>query len=198
MATIFTVHGTNASGPEEGTSWWQRGSPFQRHVRELVEPVSGELKFQPIVWDGENSESSRRHAANALLGFMRSAEQANEPYCVIGHSHGGSVIANALLQGVVRKNSFQGLKQWITVGTPFSWQAPWPASAVAAGTLPPCARITARPRVSSCQTSAIVRAARSRGCHPSSRSDRLCVTLLNRLLPVMPWTPGFAPVAIVE
>jgi len=37
MTTIITVHGTGATGPEEGEQWWQKGSSFEKHIRELVD-----------------------------------------------------------------------------------------------------------------------------------------------------------------
>jgi hypothetical protein len=58
MAKIITVHGTGATGPEEGYDWWQKGSLFEKHVRELVEAEVGTLKFQRLIWNGKNSEMS--------------------------------------------------------------------------------------------------------------------------------------------
>src|SRR5262245_62668225 len=53
VATIITVHGTNASGPEEGIKWWQKGSEFEKHIHELVESEDGShLTFQPHIWAG--------------------------------------------------------------------------------------------------------------------------------------------------
>jgi hypothetical protein len=66
MPTIVSVHGTFADGPEEGDQWWQRGSPFERHLLECVEAKEGILSFQPLLWDGRNSEVSRQKAAAAV------------------------------------------------------------------------------------------------------------------------------------
>src|SRR5262245_32626842 len=119
MATIITVHGTGATGPEEGNAWWQIGSPFETHVRELVEGDNGVLTFKPVIWDGENSESSRRVGGRKLFGTMSEAEKKGERYCLIGHSHGGSVISNALLLSTYKRQKLSGLARWITIGTPF-------------------------------------------------------------------------------
>jgi len=119
MATIITVHGTNATGPEEGDNWWQKGSEFERDIRELVESEDGQLKFEPHVWDGANSESSRRKAGEGLFRKILGLEDSHEAYCLVGHSHGGSVISNTLLKASAKKNPLEYLKKWITIGTPF-------------------------------------------------------------------------------
>ena len=98
MPTIISIHGTYASKPtEEGDEWWQRGSFFERHLRECVETEGGTLSFQPLRWDGENKESSRREAAKELVERCKALERSGERYFLIGHSHGGSIISNALL-----------------------------------------------------------------------------------------------------
>ena len=119
MATILTVHGTFASGQARGEKWWQEGSPFEAHLRELVEADSGELRWQPVIWSGLNSEASRRSAGAKLAEDMLALEERDEPYCVIGHSHGGSVISAALLECANRKNRLAHLGTWLTIGTPF-------------------------------------------------------------------------------
>ncbi len=119
MATIFTVHGTNATGPEEGNAWWQRGSEFEKDVRRYVESEDGHLNFEPHIWDGRNSENSRRAAARGLFERLSKCVNNSQMCCAIGHSHGGSVIASALIQASIRKASLNGLSRWITIGTPF-------------------------------------------------------------------------------
>lgn len=119
MATILTVHGTNASGPAEGEHWWQRGSPFEKHMREFVEGSDGRLEMVPVLWDGANSELSRQGAGSALLKELATLEAKKEPYCIIGHSHGGSIIATALIEAAHSNRPLNSLSRWITVGTPF-------------------------------------------------------------------------------
>jgi hypothetical protein len=118
VATIIAVHGTFATGPEDGESWWQRGGALERDIRDLVEADDSRLDFVPHVWDGQNSETSRRAAGQALLKRIATLEQTGQKYCLIGHSHGGSVIAAALLASG-RRNALPGLSRWLTVGTPF-------------------------------------------------------------------------------
>lgn len=119
MATIITVHGTNDSGPEVGDQWWQKSSYFDSHIRQLVDAGDDELNVEPLIWDGRNSESSRRAAATALCKVMAGLEARGEAYSIIGHSHGGTIIAAALVDTVVNRQKTDGLKSWITVGSPF-------------------------------------------------------------------------------
>lgn len=129
MATVVTVHGTFAH--EGGTAdalhigdgvepqWWQPGSAFEADLRSLVAGADGRLDFVPFAWSASNSEIDRRAAGSALLKVLRGLDQKGEPYAVVGHSHGGSVIASALIESVARKRPLSHLKKWITVGTPF-------------------------------------------------------------------------------
>jgi hypothetical protein len=129
MATIISVHGTFAhtGGSAEALNiaetteaqWWQNNSAFENHLRELVRGDDGTLNFVPFSWSALNSELSRRQAGSALLKEIRKHEAAGEKYCVIGHSHGGSVIGSALMESVARGQPLKGLSKWITIGTPF-------------------------------------------------------------------------------
>src|SRR5262245_49217613 len=119
MATIITVHGTGATGAEEGQAWWQKGSTFEKHIRELVESEDGTLNVQPLVWDGNNSEASRRTAAINLYKAARELDSKGQKYCIVGHSHGGSIVANFLLFAASKRNPLRHLARWVTVGTPF-------------------------------------------------------------------------------
>jgi hypothetical protein len=46
-------------------------------------------------------------------------ERQDENYCLLGHSHGGSVVANALLHASKKGYPLYHLRRWITVGTPY-------------------------------------------------------------------------------
>jgi len=118
MSTILTVHGTGSSGPEEGTKWWQKGSAFEAHLRQLIAAEDGEFKYQPVTWDGNNCESPRRTAAKKLAVEIAKLEQKKEAYIVIGHSHGGSIIAN-MVQDNFEPSNLIYLSQVITIGTPY-------------------------------------------------------------------------------
>ncbi len=133
MATVVTVHGTFAhvenepslphDGPVGERAWWQSGSGFEQDVRELVDADpslgSGKIEFKPYVWSGANSEVERRKAGKQLFNELKALEAKQEPYCVVAHSHGGSVMSWALLESAARNEPLDGLKRWITVGTPF-------------------------------------------------------------------------------
>ena len=127
MATIITVHGTfaHANAPDPNSTaaaepqWWQSPSTFEHDLRELIDAREGQLEVKPFEWGGNNSEVERRDAGLSLSKELRELEARGEPYCVIGHSHGGSVIATALLSSAARKRPLENLKRWITVGTPF-------------------------------------------------------------------------------
>lgn len=119
MTTIITVHGTNVSGPEQGGQWWQKGGTLHTELKTLLKTNNGLLNLQPLIWDGRNSETSRRAAAEDLLRAMEALETTNEAYCVVGHSHGGSVAAHALHLAASKRNKLPNLTCCITVGTPF-------------------------------------------------------------------------------
>jgi hypothetical protein len=133
MATIITVHGTfahaegdaaaGASAPGAALQWWQQGSTFDHDMRELLDASpgegSGKLEIRPFEWDGFNSELSRRTAGKRLFSELKALEASGEPYCLVAHSHGGSVVNWALLECAARRQTLPGLKRWITVGTPF-------------------------------------------------------------------------------
>jgi len=119
VTTLITVHGTFASGPENGDAWWQRGSEFDARLRGFVATPKNRFEHVPFVWSGLNSERDRRKAAEALLARFRLLEAEGGDYAVIGHSHGGSVIASALFAAAAAKESLPHLKLWMTIGTPF-------------------------------------------------------------------------------
>lgn len=119
MAVVVTVHGTFASGPTAGDKWWQTGGPLEADILKYVRAQSGEIRIEPFVWDGANSEASRWKAANSLLDAALSYEKKQEPYSFIGHSHGGSVIAYMLSLATLRGNQLPHMSLWSTVGSPF-------------------------------------------------------------------------------
>ena len=117
MATVINVHGTFASGPEVGEGWWQRGGALDKRLRELLD--ARDFNHVPFVWDGLNSENARREAGRALLLRMIALEKLGSDYVLIGHSHGGSVIASALYAAAMSRNALPHMKLWMTIGTPF-------------------------------------------------------------------------------
>ena len=133
MATLVTVHGTYGNvtagdatqpTPAADLQWWQPGSAFAADIQNLVEGRGGDsagtpLAIMPFAWSGNNSEIERRAAGSQLLEQLDQLEARGEPYCVAGHSHGGSVIAAALVEAAGRGKPLDGLKGWITIGSPF-------------------------------------------------------------------------------
>jgi hypothetical protein len=154
MATIITVHGTFAhaggalASGEAATigdaiqakaasetknvpnnlAWWQPDSSFAREVQSLLlsdsPTTDAPVTIEPFIWSGENSEVARRVAGAKLLDRMLQLEARSEPYCVVGHSHGGSVIAAALMNSLARRVQLPHMKRWITIGTPFVTMRP--------------------------------------------------------------------------
>lgn len=130
MATVVTVHGTfvhtagtadalNIGEPSEA-QWWQQGSEFEADLKALAVGADGRpIEVEPFTWSSVNSELDRRAAGSALLTRLRELDAQGEPYCVVGHSHGGSVVASALIESVARNRPLTHLKRWVTVGTPF-------------------------------------------------------------------------------
>ena len=110
--------------------WTIRGwKPFR-----WIRPKYRILNRQLFVWSGLNSETERRRAGGRLLEGLLSLERDNEAklkageaprfYHLIGHSHGGSVIWNALRFASRQGESLPHLKSWSTLGTPFPTYGP--------------------------------------------------------------------------
>jgi hypothetical protein len=129
VATVVTVHGTFAHsagtadalniGDGAEAQWWQPGSELEADLAKYVSGTDGPINFIPFRWSSYNSELDRRNAGSELLGILRQLDAQGEPYAVVGHSHGGSVIASALIESVGWNRPLTHLKRWITVGTPF-------------------------------------------------------------------------------
>ena len=87
------------------------------------------LNRRQFAWSGANSESERRKAGRRLFEGLRALERENHRlieageaprhYHLIGHSHGGTVIWNALRLAAGRGESLRHLRSWATLGTPF-------------------------------------------------------------------------------
>ncbi|MEL7487669.1 MAG: hypothetical protein AAGJ87_10710, partial [Pseudomonadota bacterium] len=117
---IVTAHGTNnGDASSSGDYWWQRGSAFQKRLARYVTHAKG-VEFIPFHWSGENSEQARRNAGDALFKKLRDMEKdGDDDVALIGHSHGGSVLNHALFAASAKGAALDGVKSWITVGTPF-------------------------------------------------------------------------------
>ncbi len=124
------IHGTFAGADaDSGQKWWQSGS---REVAELQQRLPDNVRIatgkEVFHWSGDNGERARGKAAVQLIEHLRPLEEAGRSYHLVGHSHGGSVIWNALKLSTLSKKPLKGLKSWTTVGTPFlhhSSRKPW-------------------------------------------------------------------------
>ena len=102
--------------------WWVKGSHFQTGIEKIIQPHDGsEIDWKQFLWDGANSEKSRLQAGKDLYEALAEIETSDslESYHLIGHSHGGSVIMEALRQAELDNFSLKKLKSWSTIGTPF-------------------------------------------------------------------------------
>lgn len=123
---VLLIHGTNAADRADiGDHWWQRESEFWRR---LSQNLGDNFECQPtghlFHWSGMNSEKYRRAAATELAERIVRLEDAKAPYHLIGHSHGGSVIWQALQSAIAARPELPHLKSWSTIGTPFLHYAP--------------------------------------------------------------------------
>jgi len=121
LRKIVTVHGTGAGGEaDKGAGWWQLDSPFQKKLASYVELSDENVEVVPFHWGvGPNSETERRAAGKRLFAQLREYDEKGIDYHVVGHSHGGSVIYDALLHSAARSEPLARLQNWFTVGTPF-------------------------------------------------------------------------------
>lgn len=62
---------------------------------------------------------SRFAAAEALRNRLFELERQDEDYCLLGHSHGGSVVATALVNASKKGHPLRYARRWITIGTPY-------------------------------------------------------------------------------
>lgn len=114
---VITVHGTGGGVPNpEHPYWWQPESSFCEQLRtDWGSPVD----IHMFLWDGKNSEQSRREGGRELYKVVSAAERAGRSYAIVGHSHGGSVIRCMLREAAHDRRRLDGMMSWTTVGTPF-------------------------------------------------------------------------------
>ncbi|GIF46336.1 hypothetical protein DFJ67_5007 [Asanoa ferruginea] len=103
---VILVHGTYATSADEaGDAWWQRGSDTWEWLRAYLPPDVALLdeSIRLFRWDGLNSQVGRLRAGNRLLAFLLELERQGHGYHLVGHSHGGSVIWEALVSAEVTR-----------------------------------------------------------------------------------------------
>jgi hypothetical protein len=119
MPILITVHGTFAARPDShGSAWWQIGSSFASEVQKLF-GTTLRIDIRPFHWSGANSEAARRQAGKALYELVREIGRDKADVFLIGHSHGGSVIAEMIREASRRDDNLTNLRCWLTIGTPF-------------------------------------------------------------------------------
>ncbi len=99
---VILVHGTFAgdkSRQDSGKRWWQRGSASWSALETILPrgvslPDTQSTLFH---WSGANSQSERLSASLDLLSYLFDLERRGQAYHLVGHSHGGSVIWEALV-----------------------------------------------------------------------------------------------------
>jgi hypothetical protein len=112
---VILVHGTklstkrhdDTSAPDDQGdhgAWWQpdRARDWLKAHLPPGTSVSDE-SFISFAWDGRNSQVSRLEAGNTLLALLLMLEQEGRRYHLVGHSHGGSVIREALISSEITK-----------------------------------------------------------------------------------------------
>ena len=103
---VIFVHCTFAGDRgqrDDGKRWWQRDSDvwkwMQSHLPDGVTLPDESVKL--FHWSGENSQSGRLAASTRLLAWLIELERQKRRYHLVGHSHGGSVIWEALVTSEV-------------------------------------------------------------------------------------------------
>lgn len=126
--TIVVVHGTFSAPSAEAPKWWQPNatdafipklnSALERrgaHVRCWSNCGETSTFFQ---WTGHNNWLDRTHAAAALVSYLTELAKEGWTCHLIGHSHGGNVIADAL-HGLKDSPASAAVGRVVTLGTPF-------------------------------------------------------------------------------
>jgi pimeloyl-ACP methyl ester carboxylesterase len=119
---ILLVHGSFANSSGSGdVPWWQPGSAFCRTLdlrcREQGAAARCWASVKTFAWTGYNSEPARRAGGSALAGQLAAleADASVARYYLVGHSHGGNVILNALQEMTDKP---QKLGAVVFMGTP--------------------------------------------------------------------------------
>lgn len=133
MTAIITVHGTGdgdrAAKKGEPIQWWRSDSPFLRRLsQQLVGADDQAPRIEAFTWSGANLESKAkldggwvegRQDAGVRLFRALASRPRGEPYYLVGHSHGGSVIQHALERASRERDELPDLKGVVSIGTPF-------------------------------------------------------------------------------
>jgi pimeloyl-ACP methyl ester carboxylesterase len=88
---VFLVHGTFA----RGAGWTKADSPLCQAIEAATRGAKRDVVFRPVEWSGRNTSKARLDGARRLEGHFREACETlpAAPIFIVGHSHGGSVVA---------------------------------------------------------------------------------------------------------
>ena len=109
---VVLVHGTYARGVQ-----WTRATESALCAR-IRQAFGTDVSFEAFEWSATNSHSARLKAGEALAAHLQHliAHRGGRGLFVIGHSHGGTVIANALRHDARVARALDGS---IFLSTPF-------------------------------------------------------------------------------
>ncbi len=138
---VLLVHGTRfnerPAAPPTAEDWWSHEGKFAIEVRAALHADSVDVKSE--YWSGTNSESERRAQGRLFRETLKRAEDCYDRIVIVAHSHGGSVVWEALSRG----RRLKAIHRVVTVGTPYMrYTATWPPllvlllAALAAATIP--------------------------------------------------------------
>lgn len=106
---IVLIHGTFAASPEDcGGAWWQKGSAPWNEFRQHL-PDGAVLDDEVFHWSGENTVSARIAGARKLADRLVKLERMGRSYHLVAHSHGGSLVWEALKLTMLDISYFQDL-----------------------------------------------------------------------------------------
>jgi hypothetical protein len=88
---VFLIHGTFA----RGAGWTKADSPLCQAIAAATRGVERDVVFRSVEWSGRNTSEARLDGARRLDSHFREACETfpAAPIFMIGHSHGGSVVA---------------------------------------------------------------------------------------------------------
>lgn len=126
--TVVVVHGTWAGLQTGAVQWWQppqagMADHFTTRLDDALARRGSPARCwtgtpREFHWSGHNAWLHRTEAAADLAAFLKTLTDDGIRYHLVGHSHGGNVIADALpsLQAGVANGT---LGRVVTLGTPF-------------------------------------------------------------------------------
>ena len=101
--------------------WWQIGSDYQKKISE---GMITEVSWLPFHWAGGNSDFDRNVASRRLSKLLGYLSKNETNYYLIGHSHAGNIIDNALGRYGDLAGSPKFCQYIVTYGAPFFRSSP--------------------------------------------------------------------------